>query len=90
MTLTLTCLNVGAAGLSEEQTQVIRVVDAQQEAVPSAVVQVSSNNPRVADSAGVVRQISTAKDTLEVRVRRIGYLPFVGVAVMGESDSSPR
>jgi hypothetical protein len=49
MTLTLACLSVGTAGLSEAQATVVRVVDDQHHAVPYAVVQVSSNNPRVAD-----------------------------------------
>ena len=63
----------GAMRAQSEGTVPVAVVDAGGKPIPYAVVSIGAGNSRVADDSGHVRMPGVPGDSLQLRVRRIGY-----------------
>ncbi len=60
------------------QSVVVQIVNAMGVPIPYALVDVGRVTGRIADSSGTVRLSGVRGDTLAIRARRMGYVPFQG------------
>lgn len=81
--LVVLCL-VWAAPLDAQRGAVVHVVDETGRPVPYAVVSVNDGQGRVADDSGRVRIVTELRDSLRLRVRRIGFTEFYGHAKLAD------